>query len=167
MQLLPISGPSGAASAARWRSLTDLACYGTAHWPACDTCRVSAAGNAPVGCGDRWRPPGVGLWCRPRIHIPSPVAAIGDYAPWACAQRLKLHRRRGAARLNESTAPLRCLGCRAPPWAAATAPRARARKVSLSLSRRCHRVSALNWQSLIDLGCHGAACRLARGTCRV
>ena len=62
------------------------------------------------------------MWCRPRIHIPSPVAAIGDYAPWACAQRLKLHRRRGAAKLVASTASIQSGGCRAPSWAAATAP---------------------------------------------
>ena len=71
---------------------------------------------------------GGGLWCRPRIHIPSPVAAIGDYAPWACAQRLKLHRRRGAARLDASTASTQSVGCRAPPWAVATAPRAESTK---------------------------------------
>ena len=71
---------------------------------------------------------GGGLWCRPRIRIPSPVAAIGDYAPWACAQRLILHRRRGAARLDESTASTQSVGCRAPSWAAATAPRAESTK---------------------------------------
>ena len=68
------------------------------------------------------------MWCRPRIHIPSPMAAIGDYAPWACAQRLKLHRRRGAARLDASTASTQSGGCRAPPWAAKTAPRAESTK---------------------------------------
>ena len=50
------------------------------------------------------------------------MAAIGDYAPWACVQRLKLHRRRGAARLDASTASTQSVGCRAPSWAAATAP---------------------------------------------
>ena len=25
---------------------------------------------------------GVDCWCRPRIHIPSPVAAMSDYAPY-------------------------------------------------------------------------------------